>query len=157
MNILPISPFIYRGWSRREQKMLPVAHFEQDYDSARADGVDVYSIRTYAASLVNGEPVLYDTNTGTTPVFRGTGLSDSHGKHIFEGDIVKLKFRDGIDKYSFELGVIRWHGESAAFKWFAVEEDPSDANNYWLTHADATWREVVGNEFESPELLEATS
>lgn len=82
-----------------------------------------------------------------------TGLLDKNGAEVYDGDIVRLKFRDGIERYSYELGVVKWSEKSAAFKWFAIDEDPSDENNYWLTHADADWREVVGNIYENAELL----
>lgn len=82
-----------------------------------------------------------------------TGLCDLRGTVIYEDDIVRIKFHDGPDAYSYELGVIRWHEPSSAFKWFALEEDPSDGNNYWLTHADADNREVIGNIHANPELL----
>lgn len=91
---------------------------------------------------------------GDTIPLEYTGLKDKNGVEIYEGDTVRLKFRDGLSKFSYELGVIKWHQSSSAFKWFAVEEDPSDGNNYWLTHAEADWREVIGNIYENPELLE---
>ena len=94
-----------------------------------------------------GDDVLmkYGHEPEQVKLMQGTGLNDKNGTAIFEGDVVRLKFRDGHDAYSFELGVIRWHEYSSAFKWFAVDEDPSDGNNYWLTHADSDWREIVGN------------
>lgn len=82
-----------------------------------------------------------------------TGLLDKNGVEIYEGDIVKLRFREVGDVYSYEPGVIKWHQPSSAFKWFNAEEDPSDANNYWLSQADQDWREVIGNIYENPELI----
>ena len=80
-----------------------------------------------------------------------TGLKDKNGNEIYEGDIVAIAFWNGVDMADIENGVIKWHEESSAFKWFSGE--PSDANNYWLTHADSKHREVVGNIYENPEIL----
>lgn len=98
----------------------------------------------------------YIGNDKHCEIMQYTGLKDKNGVEIYEGDIVRLKFRDNDpDTYTFESGVIRWHEDSAAFKWFSLTEDPSDGHNYWLTHADVNWRDVIGNIYENTELLEA--
>lgn len=82
-----------------------------------------------------------------------TGLVDKAGTRIYEGDIVALDMWQGNEHgYIPEDGVIQWHQESSAFKWFSG--DPSDGNNYWLSQADEKQREVIGNIYENPELLE---
>lgn len=86
-------------------------------------------------------------------IMQFTGLLDKNGREIYEGDIVRIWFHEAPDGESFDDGVIRWHESSAAFKWFSGE--PSDSFNYWLNQADGLGREVVGNIYENPELLEA--
>jgi uncharacterized phage protein (TIGR01671 family) len=86
-------------------------------------------------------------------VMQYTGLKDKNGVEIYEGDIVRLRFYDGLHGESFELGVINWHEPSAAFKWLSTE--PSDGSNYWLSQADNKYREVIGNIYENKELLNA--
>jgi len=83
-----------------------------------------------------------------------TGLKDNDGLEIFEGDIVVIDMWQGNEHgYIAEDGIIAWHQESSAFKWFSGEL--SDGNNYWLTQADELQRKVIGNIYENPELLKA--
>lgn len=82
-----------------------------------------------------------------------TGLKDINGTEIYEGDIVSLRLW-GSNGYEYENGIVRYYPPSAAFKWFSLEDDKNDCNNYWLQHADSDGREVVGNIHENPELVE---
>lgn len=134
----------FRAWNEYAKQMrdVPLLHLYNEYPnhSPTLDG--------------NFMSLVYHPKT---VLMQFTGLTDRTGKEIYEGDVVKIKFRDGIDKYLFENGVIKWNQKSSAFKWFAIETDSSDENNYWLTHADNDGREVIGNIYENPELLEAKS
>lgn len=97
-------------------------------------------------------------NSGSLPgdnftIMQYTGLKDKNGKEIYEGDIVDIGLWNGTDSIELERGVINWNEKSSAFKWFSVEDDPSDENNYWLTQSDETYREVIGNIWENGDLL----
>lgn len=87
-------------------------------------------------------------------VMQYTGLKDKNGVEIYEGDILNIRFRDVGRLFKWEAGTIKWHQPSSAFKWFSLEEDPSDANNYWLSEADVKSREIIGNIYSNPNLLE---
>jgi len=67
-----------------------------------------------------------------------TGLKDSDGKEIFEGDIVQEKV---VGEKKFGVGVIKWESPS-----FIVDRKT------WLTVRKSI--KVVGNIHENPELLD---
>jgi len=78
-----------------------------------------------------------------------TGLKDSKGKEIYEGDIIKHEF--GLSKKSL-IGIVRYNKEFARFQ----VESSSDFAGLILTTTLKT-EEVIGNEFENPELLKEVS
>lgn len=73
-----------------------------------------------------------------------TGLKDSRGKQIFEGDIVKCRENWAISIYEEQT----WH--IAEVKFEAPSFRLHKADNYRLVFQGC---EVVGNIFETPELL----
>ena len=70
-----------------------------------------------------------------------TGLKDRNGKEIYEGDIVYIMPED-------ERGIIRWDNETA--RYVVIHDNIiSDFDNWYGKDL-----EVIGNEFDNPELLE---
>ena len=73
-----------------------------------------------------------------------TGLTDKHGKDVYEGDIVDIC--DGIDTKA----VVAWNAECASFACDYIGDDS------WSEHLfGCELGEVIGNLYENPELLEA--
>ena len=96
----------------------------------------------------------FKSDTCKFTLLQYTGLKDKNGVEIYESDLVAIDMWQGNEHgYIAEDGVIKWHQESAAFKWFSLEEDISDGNNYWLSQADKKQREVIGNIYENPKLI----
>jgi len=74
-----------------------------------------------------------------------TGLKDSTGKRIFEGDIVHYK--NSIEQAK---GIIEWGGCQFYFKWIDITE-PNGALYFFQCEKEL---EIIGNRFDKPELLE---
>jgi len=72
-------------------------------------------------------------------IMQYTGLKDKNGKEIYEGDIVKIKYRD-------YLGIIKWRDCG-----FYINERDYAKKDFVLNITST--EEIIGNIYESPELL----
>lgn len=75
-------------------------------------------------------------------VMQSTGLHDKNGKEIFEGDILGTidGLLDGVVEYRTDLGM--WTNDLLRY------------NNFERLCSIANSREIIGNVYENPELLE---
>lgn len=72
------------------------------------------------------------------PIEQFTGLTDKHGKEIYEGDVVRFSFKSGSPTYLCE-----WSQRDRGFlfsTWFMNDEDVAKC-------------EVIGNIYENKDLL----
>jgi uncharacterized phage protein (TIGR01671 family) len=89
-----------------------------------------------------------------------TGLKDKNGKKIFDGDIVRCKVKDDKDKRRLTehyVSDVFWDTDS----WCVHDSPNCDTqlgrfDNQWPKKWPVTTIEVIGNVYESPELLERT-
>lgn len=78
-------------------------------------------------------------------LMQSTGLKDKNGKEIFEGDIVDYKGRKAI---------IKWHGSYASFIYRFIDELQGRKSEWDPLYLAYFHVEVIGNIYETPELLE---
>lgn len=86
---------------------------------------------------------------GDAELMQYTGIKDINGREIYEGDIVR---QNGVlNLYGGYIGEVRWRED----RWHIWQ------NNYWFDNGDFyygdevnwTHTEVIGNIYETPELL----
>ena len=85
-----------------------------------------------------------------------TGMTDSKGKHIYEGDIIKEHhFEDWGDKIGYEyIGIVVYKVCSDGILFAEYKTIPAkNQNTKFRGNAIQSDCEVIGNIFENPELL----
>ena len=88
--------------------------------------------------------VLFTAEINPETVGQYTGLTDTNGRKIFEGDIIE-------NIVTGEKGVIQWFDEYSAFMIWSRTK-----NAIYFLYDNAFSRiHIVGNAFDNPELLKA--
>lgn len=128
---------LFRGQTRRKG------------EKVRMDGSPVESNWVYGGVLkgIGDHSIIYQTEPEfhkfpvyTDTLGQFTGLFDSNGVRIFEGDIVYVPDEE-------EAGVVAWDDESARFT-IELTGLLIDFDNY-----SAIYTEVIGNIYDTPKLL----
>ncbi len=127
----------FRAWDLKNKKMY-------DLDYIVFDG---YEITEYSLLADNGRRMqrFVDSEEYDNAVLmQWTGLKDSKGKDIFEGDI--CKGAGWNDQDANQVGIVKWHGMGFIVKNISNQCRGGEVN---LTEK----LKVIGNIYENPELL----
>ena len=144
--------FKFRVWDTKHKKFLigiPPMEYMLDHDE--------WSWRD-----IEEDPCVYLNNVFSKD-FNGrlifqqyTGLTDSKGNHIYEGDIIKEHhFEDWGDKIGYEyIGIVVYKEYSDDILYAGYKTIPAkNQNTKFRGNAIQSDCEVIGNIFENPELL----
>ena len=144
--------FKFRVWDTKHKKFLigiPPMEYMLDHDE--------WSWRD-----IEEDPCVYLNNVFSKD-FNGrlifqqyTGLTDSKGNHIYEGDIIKEHhFEDWGDKIGYEyIGIVVYKVCSDGILFAEYKTIPAkNQNTKFRGNAIQSDCEVIGNIFENPELL----
>lgn len=123
----------YRAWDKEFKEMVQV------------DAL-VFEEQFIKATYKNGNVVKEDLKNYV--LMQSTGLTDSAGKEIFEGDVVDYNGRNAV---------VKWHGSYASFVYMFVDELRSRNQEWNPLYLSYFHFQVVGNKFETPALLEVSS
>ena len=123
----------FRAWSYEDEKMYysPEMHDWDGFDAwLRLDCED------------------NDIGEGSVKLMQYTGLKDKNGKEIYEGDIVKYRYRydKKTEKEEYENEVM-WNDEFAGFEPFVIYD------NDCCYYVDLKTVAIFGNIYENPELV----
>ena len=145
-------PIKFRVWDTKHKKFLigiPPMEYMLDHDE--------WSWRD-----IEEDPCVYLNNVFSKD-FNGrlifqqyTGLTDSKGNHIYEGDIIKEHhFEDWGDKIGYEyIGIVVYKEYSDDILYAGYKTIPAkNQNTKFRGNAIQSDCEVIGNIFENPELL----
>lgn len=119
----------FRAWLKKDKEMIAVE--EIHFNNGNLDFI--------------GDAITWMCKNNDFVLMQSTGLTDSAGKEIFEGDIIES--RDG-----FLTGVIEFRVGLGMFVSELVEY-----NNFERLCNVASSRKIIGNVWEHPELAEVSS
>jgi len=142
----------FRVWDKRRKRMY---YFQPLIDNRRCQRLHWSNLEGIAITST-GEIVILDKNGRWEyakdlgeeyVVMLNLGLRDRNGREIYEGDIIK-KIWYLPDPYEFGRFLVVWNDKEGKYE---VQDDYGDILDL---PAEEKKREVIGNIYENPELLE---
>ena len=132
----------FRAWSDETKQMIE--------NVAVKDGHQVIPVQTSGQDSWDAKFESYDNE-----LMQFTGLKDRHGKEIYEGDILKINFSAYVPNTDH---IVKWDEGFCRFVGEVIERNPHSEyhqDRLYVFHP-STNCEVIGNVWESPELLVPT-
>jgi len=134
----------FRAWDREKKEMI------------RFDGISFCSEYDFLSFSADKVDCLYGREIESCEFMQFTGLKDRNGKEIFEGDVVKGSIPDSEHDEPFNKAQIKYIGSS--FCLTRMKQREFDVNDgLYLGDLESCVLnksiEVIGNIYESPELL----
>jgi uncharacterized phage protein (TIGR01671 family) len=133
----------FRVWDKASRRWLFPNPDIGDWSGGSGDAINLWCYKDTGLSV-------HSVSSNMVEITQFTGLLDSKGREIYEGDILKGKIATGHSKLAKRRNWI------CEVKW-------CDWNAGWIMHGktDARWRffpawaqcEVIGNIFENSDLL----
>ena len=153
----------FRVWNKTDKEMYfssPLEFRNLGYMDLEDGGDGLYGLMGHALTTSKG----IDKNKKEFIIQQFTGLKDSKGNEIYEGDVVKFYPWNSPEKYATlmqylcnNLKQIKYGldvGQYSSIGFVAVNLQPADLEDgHQLNIMDSRNMEVVGNIFESSELL----
>ena len=126
----------FRAWDTENKEMLKVQEldFEDTFYGGRLSiRVDMYNDYFDMEDMI---------------LMQYTGLKDKNGKEIYEGDIVKFRFKEDREEFPDLIGYIEYQSTFAAFRIM------SNQGSFKIDITEIKFIEKIGNIYDNPELLE---
>ena len=138
----------FRGKDKNTGKWVYGFYLEQDTYSMGSKNTKKDLLIKDAGVIVQNSK--YDSGTVIDKETLGqyTGLHDKNGKEIYEGDIVKFRFKEDREEFSDLIGYIEYQSTFAAFRIM------SNQGSFKIDITEIKFIEKIGNIYDNPELLE---
>ena len=143
-------PFKFRVWDtiRKEMMYQPLADLEDLYIGV-IDG-EIYE------NFRGDDDSLRPTH-GRYELSQFTGLLDCDGKQIYDGDVCTYHYTDRHEIEFNGSAIIYWDKINCGFSLTIIKDSRDDTRSQMSLFSVSTGRlrlNIIGNKFESPELLE---
>jgi len=126
----------FRAWDKKRKRIYEVIHL------MRSTFEGIWCIGK-GRNIIEDKEIHIDIQPDKCEVMQFTGLKDSHGKEIYEGDIVSDHIGVGVIEYVEKYAAFRINYQNMECKWFY---------DYTLD-GERESIEVIGNIYENPELI----
>lgn len=126
----------FRAWNKNSKKMYKIGQItlEKGIWNYEPDN------REYIGMSIPYQPSFI--------LMQYTGIKDKNGKEIYEGDIVKFRFKEDREEFPDLIGYIEYQSTFAAFRIM------SNQGSFKIDITEIKFIEKIGNIYDNPKLLE---